>query len=370
MSKNKLVVLANWATPLEKTWSGTTYSLTKALSQFYDVEIKNLAVGRLLRILDRLSQVQLFGRVFGSLYDTILKVKANYILRKCKGIPVLEICEDVKVRNPYFTYQDMTYQAGIYVNDLRKKYPFVYSAAGSSKLEKAEIIRRIERQIDEYNNSSASFFMSKWVWKIMCDSYPQLSHKFYHIGGGTNIDVTRVNNKLKYGNKFLFVGRDFERKAGDVVINAFKIVQSKYLPNAELHIAGPSKQPFPPSKNIFYYGDVDVHQISDLMNKCDVFCMPSRFEAYGLVFIESLIYGMPCVARDMFEMPYFIKHGLEGRLIIEDDIDCYAKAMYETIIDKNMINYVQQNMLKYVEEYSWSSVALRVKNIMDKILVK
>ena len=35
--------------------------------------------------------------------------------------------------------------------------------------------------------------------------------------------------------------------------------------------------------------------------------MPSYFEAYGLVFIEALTYGLPCIGRNAFEMPNFIQ---------------------------------------------------------------
>ena len=47
---------------------------------------------------------------------------------------------------------------------------------------------------------------------------------------------------------------------------------------------------------------------------CDVFCMPSYFEAYGLVFVEALTFGLPCIGRNCYEMPYFIEEGKTGLL--------------------------------------------------------
>ena len=293
--KHKLIVLSNWTSPLEKSWSGTTYSLTKALERYYDVEIKSLAIGRWLKLLARLSQVPLFGLLFGALYDFILKNKANIIIGMDKTIPVLEICEDVKVKNPFFTYQDMTYHAGLVVKEWQKVYPFIYQAAGNAILSKREIHRRERRQHEEYQNARAALFMSRWVKDIMSDFHPDVASKMFHIGGGTNIDVNRIDLSKKAGNKILFIGRDFERKAGDLVIEAFKILKARYTPNAELHIAGCKAQIS--AEGIFYYGDINYQGISELLNKCDIFCMPSRFEAYGLVFVEALIYGLPCIGR-------------------------------------------------------------------------
>ena len=48
---------------------------------------------------------------------------------------------------------------------------------------------------------------------------------------------------------------------------------------------------------------------------CDVFCMPSYFEAYGLVFVEALTFGLPCIGRNCYEMPYFIEDGKTGLLL-------------------------------------------------------
>lgn len=361
--KRKLIVLSNWTYPLEKSWSGTTYSLTKALERYYDVEIKSLAIGRWLKLLARLSHVPLFGLLFGALYDFILKNKANIIIGKDKTIPVLEICEDVKVKNPYFTYQDMTYHAGLVVKEWKKKYSFIYQAAGNDVLSEGEIHRRERRQHDEYRHASAVFFMSRWVKDIMSDFHPDVSHKMIHIGGGTNIDVNKIDLSQKKGNKFLFIGRDFERKAGDLVIEAFKILKAQYMPNAELHMAG--CQPLKNVDGIVYYGDVNYDKVSELLNKCDVFCMPSRFEAYGLVFVESLIYGLPCIGRRFFEMPHFIEEGKEGTLIEGEDPKILAEKMFETISDKEMIAGIQSKQATYIEKYSWDSVAKKAKTIID-----
>ena len=84
--KHKLIVLSNWTYPLERSWSGTTYSLTKALGLYYDVEIKSLSIGRWLKLLNRLSHLPLLGQLFGALYDIILQTKAIRIVGKNKYI--------------------------------------------------------------------------------------------------------------------------------------------------------------------------------------------------------------------------------------------------------------------------------------------
>ena len=187
--KHKIIVLSNWTYPLEKSWSGTTYSLTQALSKYYDVDIKSIDAGKWFGRCERLASLPIIGKVFGLLYDWAFRLKANRVLGPDKSIPVFEICDDVKVKNPYFTYQDMTYHAGLEVKAMKDKFPFIYQAAGNDYFSISEIHRRERRQYDEYQHAQGVFFMSRWVKEIMSSFEPDVANKMVHIGGGTNIDV-------------------------------------------------------------------------------------------------------------------------------------------------------------------------------------
>ena len=50
-------------------------------------------------------------------------------------------------------------------------------------------------------------------------------------------------------------------------------------------------------------------------NLCDFFVMPSRFEAYGLVFPEALIFGLPCIGKNICAVPEFIQDGENGKVL-------------------------------------------------------
>ena len=141
--------------------------------------------------------------------------------------------------------------------------------------------------------------------------------KVHHVGGGCNIDVSRIDVSKKTGNKILFVGRDFKRKNGPLVVEAFKKAKA-VSPEIELYIAGTN------NVNIDYdgihiLGDISSEELTEYFNICDIFCMPSIFEAYGLVFPEALTFGLPCIGRDAYEMPHFIEENETGYLLKEED---------------------------------------------------
>lgn len=163
----------------------------------------------------------------------------------------------------------------------------------------------------------------------------------------------------------MFVGRDFERKGGYVTYKAF-VELKKLKPNAELYVAGPTINPIEsPIDGYYYLGDLDHDTLSYYFNQCDIFCMPSYFEAYGLVFIEALTYGLPCIGRNCYEMPYFIEDGKTGYLIDDDNIELLANKMLQLLENENIRKEVLSRRQWYIGEYSWEAVAGRIHKIIE-----
>lgn len=86
---------------------------------------------------------------------------------------------------------------------------------------------------------------------------------------------------------------------------------------------------------------------------CDVFCTPSYFEAYGLVFIEALTFGLPCIGRNCYEMPYFIDESKTGLLLKKDDVNELANLMKTILSDNGFKNNIAEKHDYYINEYSW-----------------
>ena len=178
-----------------------------------------------------------------------------------------------------------------------------------------------------------------------------------------NIDTDRINESRKERKRILFVGRDFERKNGPLTLAAFEILLQKKS-DAELYIAGPSTLEVT-NENIHFLGDISSEELADYYNLCDVFCMPSKFEAYGLVFIEALTYGLPCIGRNAFEMPYFIDDGVTGRLLGNENPNELAELMYELLTEEAYYDNVRRKREGYLKEYSWDTVADRIERIIE-----
>ena len=354
--KPALNFLVEWGSDKTKAWSGTNYSIFKALSKSFDITDYNLPEQtRLDSLIDRLTGIN------GLSIHTILRQRKSLKTISGTTFQFSEILLDTPDR-PTYIYQDLSVN---YLMDAKTGTidapGFKYSGFASS--ERAIRVRN-SLQTEYYQSCKGIFTMGKWHEKYLKNVFPDFAHKIHHVGAGINVDRFLINNSEKKQRRILFIGRDFKRKGGTQVIEAFKLLSPK-IPGLELHIAGPEINPNTEGiDSIYHYGDASGKTLSELFNKCDVFCMPSHFEAYGLVFIEALCFGLPCIGRNRYEMPYFIEEGITGELVETESPQELAEKIEKILKNGSYSENVKKRRDYYLSEYNWDSVAKRMTDII------
>lgn len=364
MSKNKKIVVMyteDESNP-RATWSGTSYSLRNALENYVDVSFVDLKLGIVLKTLKRISDI--IGRkrktiIVGKCFDILLQIKASYLLKEYKGIPVLEIANEVKIRNPYYTYQDLSLA---FVQNSKNKNHGLHGGGLRQQLSDKELSREVEVQRKIYDSADACFFMGNWITQYMKNKYPHLENKFITVGGGINKEFHPNNDfVVQKDNIILFVGIDFERKGGPLLIDAFSIVR-KTIEDAQLLIVGPTKSEGSCIEGVKFLGRLSRKEVEKIFIQASVFCLPSKFEAYGLVFPEALGFGVPCIGLDRYEMPYFIENGKNGYLLMNEDPAELANLLIKALRNREMKQYTMRMANKERKKYSWDAVAERILN--------
>ena len=352
----------------KKMWSGTSYALYSALKSYTSVQLVNLDSRRRNKIFNKVDNATNYfwrGASNADLGYKRIRRYQNYI-RKQHWKSTDKLLSFAPVFSPYtqnYSFQDLNIS---YLKALSEKDKMAFLYSGFSKCTRYYLNKAEEWQSDYYKNGNAFFTMGKYLADFMveCQGIPE--EKVYAVGGGINIDSDKINYNKKQRNKILFVGRDYRRKGLGPTIEAFRILL-KDLPKAELYIVGPKSLPKDriDLPNVKFFGDVNTDMVSTLMNLCDVFCMPSYFEAYGLVFGEALAYGLPCIGRNKFSMPEFIVHGQNGFLIKDDDVQKLSIYMKELLLDESYSKYVRNCKAEYIRKYSWESVAKRILSVLQ-----
>ena len=318
------------------------------------------ALLKLQRIADRLTHSNDFMSLYSRLCDFQISRSG---LRK--DVPCFMFTEFLTNYTPNsYLYQDLTVD---YIFRMRESNSPVsrYTPLPPNVPAKKALARR-ERTMLVNRTCAGLFTMSAYLARDLVQNSGIPAGKVHHVGGGCNIDTSRINAHRRNGRRFLFSGKDWQRKNGPLVVEAFKILRKKY-PDVELYIAGP--QTLPPEaagvKGVNFLGLLSYDDLLEYFNMCDFFVMPSQFEAYGIVFPEALCFGLPCIGKNICAMPEFIQDGENGRLINNDDPDELADCMEHLLLDgKDYAARVQAMHEEYLHQYSWKSVAERIVKVM------
>lgn len=355
-----LCILALWnKADITKTWSGTGYALYTGLASRFSVKRVSLFHNGITIRLDLYACHWLpFKRAMYALQKFVLWCQCGF------RTPLFMISVVSDVRNPKYVYFDNIWHTAHRLAALEKtnhcsKWHYDKVFAYESE---AQLAYEIERQYRIMKSASCVFCMGQWLKKHIDEAYPELAHKVIHVGGGFNTPVNQTNVVFRVNKKrrkLLFVGTDFYRKGGDWVVAAYKLLRAEGH-DVGLTIAGPASKPEGVDESINYLGYVSYGEVQRLMATHDLFCMPSRFDAYGLVFAEALVNGLPCVARDAWEMPYFIEDGKSGRLVKGEDIRELAEAILEVLGNNSYYTYVESRREYYLKEYSWDKVCDKI----------
>lgn len=358
-----LIFAGNWGNRKKIAWSGTMPALYEELQKYYKVERFDINVRVPFLIPFRCMEKLGLGR-----YDMLyMKYYSRIFAKKYSGEQSCRVfqfdeCPNVSWAKSYI-FQDLSVG---FLLDVYENQPELIPYCGLENLSKKYLEKRTKSQNAFYRNVAGVFTMGQWLADYLVEQQGMPREKVHAVGGGVNVDSSKIDDSKKEGNKFLFVGRDFKRKGGDLVVKAFQIVKER-IPDAELYIAGPSENPIEEADQIdgiFFLGEQSAEQVRQLYNKCDIFCMPSRFEAYGLVFAEALVFGLPCIARNAFAMKEMIQDGQNGYLIDSDDIEKLAEQMEMALTNKEMQQSVRAERARYTEKYSWESVGKRIEEVI------
>ena len=365
----KIIYACEWDKNKENTWSGTTYSLLNSIKNKAIVENLDLSLNFPIKLVDKALGLRVingkisFVNTLNTFKGDFFQKKVNNALKGNNNDVILQIGDYGKCKNQSYIYQDLSVDSLIY---FRSNYPELFKYSGYENISDKQLNRRSKQQYEIYKSSQGILTMSKWLANNLVEYTGIPKEKVHWVGAGINLDKNNINPSKKNNRRILFVGRDFKRKGGDLTYDAFKILKYKYMKDAELYVAGPNNWPLDEKiDGVTFLGNLSYSDLSKYFNLCDIFCLPSRFEAYGLVFIEALTYGLPCIARNEFEMKEFIENSENGYLIDDDNAEKLAKLMNDLLTNERIKNNVIEKRDYYISKYSWDSVSDRIINIIN-----
>lgn len=164
-------------------------------------------------------------------------------------------------------------------------------------------------------------------------------------------------------NQITVMGRLSKEKAYDDMLRVFKKVLDQN-PDAILNIVGDGDErsslsiladQLEISESVIFHGNTVGDKKDEIMKNTSVFVTTSHYESFGLVLLEAMSYGIPCVSFDSAKGSLdIIDDGKDGFIIKDRNLDDMASKIVELM--NKTTKTLQNNAVKKAKQYSYNNV--------------
>jgi alpha-maltose-1-phosphate synthase len=274
----------------------------------------------------------------------------------------------VECRTPVFLYSD----GNIALSDRATEGG--QSEASFLTAPEIEAVKRREAEV--YLQCAHIFTISERLRKSFIEDFGISSERVTTVYAGANVPLQAlIPGARRPGGppSILFVGRDFERKGGDILLSAFERVKAA-IPQAELHIVGTSGNTS--RSGVTFHGLLDKRveaermELEDLFRTSDVFCLPSRYEGLSISFLEAMSFGLPCVGTSSeWSPPEMIVDGETGIVVRMDDAEALSIALIRILQDSSLRErFGAAGHRRLGTMFTWEAVITRMEAVMRQHL--
>ena len=159
----------------------------------------------------------------------------------------------------------------------------------------------------------------------------------------------------------------------EVIRDNYTVFQGKML----LHIAGNGETErltdlidcYRINDCVKYEGWVNGSRKTELLNKCDVFVLPSYNEGLPLSILEAMSYHKPIISTPVGGIPSIVDHGVNGTLVTPGNYAEIENAIRSYIDNPQLINTQGEESAKRVSAFLPENVSNRLSAIYAHFLI-
>lgn len=182
-----------------------------------------------------------------------------------------------------------------------------------------------------------------------------------------------LNSELKRSPKIVFSGLLGKNKGTDILISAFKDVQSQ-IPSCSLELCGNGDLDFYKKlaegiPNVCFRGWVSADELNEVLQRSSIFCLPSWREGLPFSVLEAMRAGLPVVSTKVGSIPEAVVDGVTGLLVEPGDEASLKEALLTVLSNPELAGKMGLNGRRRQEEsFSLESMGGRCFSLYKRLL--
>lgn len=207
-----------------------------------------------------------------------------------------------------------------------------------------------------------------------CEDVCVIPHGFHLLEPGQPRDALRGQRHLSEAQKVvLSVGRLERIKGQDVLLDAWPRVL-KAVPSAELWLVGEGAQrhaleaqadALGITNTVHFMGQKDAACVAECMAAADLFVLPSRSEAFGIVLLEAMAHALPVVASRVGGVPEVLPRHGDATLVEPEDVDGLASAIVRALRQDRYPSAVNR---EWAMRFEWEHNVVHFEDIYRELV--
>lgn len=185
-----------------------------------------------------------------------------------------------------------------------------------------------------YASARHLFPWNEWVARSLRDDYGVPAGKVTPVSPGVDQRLFRPDQSVRPGDgvvRLLFVGGDFARKGGELLLRW--ATETQVRTPWELHLV--TRASVPPAPRLVVHQGITNNspELVRLYQRSDLFVLPTLADCYSLVAMEAMSCGLPVVISRLGGIPEIIADGQTGFGLEPDDYPALALRLDQLVSD-------------------------------------
>lgn len=236
-----------------------------------------------------------------------------------------------------------------------------------------------------FRRAAAMIFSSEWAADSALRTYGSDSAPVHVVPYGANLEGPRdagavrriIRSRARSECRLIFIGADWARKGGDDAVAIARRLNERGLRTTLTVVGGRPMTPRPLPDFVQLEGYVSQvseagrETIRTLLERSHFLLLPTRAEAYGVVFAEASSHGVPSLASNTGGVPTAIRPGRNGELFEIGDVEAYCECVERLFgaYDDEYVKLAETSFAEASERLNWSASASAVRRILRSVAV-
>ncbi len=352
----RIALITPWDLEDPDAWSGMIQPMRGALSRYadvVDVPTSGLGAAPLDRALARVSGTVLHKEylVSHALATSIRRGRKLGNKTEVQGVDVLlgivasQELAFLSTRLPKVSVSDAT------LPGLTKFYPGYSNLAPSVAAQG----RLVEKR--SWKTSARCLVSSDWARDSLVRDYEIEPGRCRVVPFGPAVtppDAVTLRHGPREPMRLLAVIRDWSRKQGDLVIQAFRELNDSGFP-AVLSIVGPVPNGIRDETCLQFLGELPHQTLASVYREHDVMLDLALANASAVTLLDAAAFALPVVATDVGGVRSVVDAGITGYLVPADEstVPAVVQALQSLCVRETYAAFAKQARTRYLTALNW-----------------